>query len=129
VAYRDSTRSVMQAAGLSFLFGMVLGDFVGGGAVVIASKALLSSSYSRMVERRADAYAVELMTKLGGDPRALGTLLERIEGTNHPGPKLLLDHPDTRDRLAAINASQPVKTNPLLSPSEWAALKRTCAGP
>jgi Zn-dependent protease with chaperone function len=128
VAYRDSTRSVMQAAGLSFLFGMVLGDFVGGGAVVMASRALLNSSYSRMVERRADAYAGDLMTKVGGDPRALGAVLVRIEGTNHPGPKLLLDHPDTRDRLAAINTIHPVKTNPLLSASEWAALKRICAG-
>jgi Zn-dependent protease with chaperone function len=128
VAHRDSTRSVMQAAGLSFLFGMVLGDFVGGGAVVMASRALLNSSYSRTVERRADAYAVDLVTKLGGDPRALGTILVRIEGTNHPGTKLLLDHPDTRDRLAAINTVHPVKTNPLLSASEWAALKRICAG-
>ena len=32
VAHRDGTRTVLQAAGLSFLFGMMLGDFVGGGA-------------------------------------------------------------------------------------------------
>ena len=38
VAHRDGTRSVLQAAGLSFLFGMLLGDFVGGGAVVIAAQ-------------------------------------------------------------------------------------------
>jgi Zn-dependent protease with chaperone function len=128
VAHRDSTRSVMQAAGLSFLFGMVLGDFVGGGAVVLASKALLQTSYSREVERRADAYAVELMTRLGGDARALGAILLRIEGTNHPGVKLLLDHPDTKDRLAAINTAAPTKTTVLLDPLEWAALKRICAG-
>src|SRR5262245_19624464 len=85
VAQRDSTRSVMQAAGLSFLFGMVLGDFVGGGAVVLASKMLLQTSYSREVERRADAFAVELMNKVGGNPRSLGTILVRIDGSNHPG--------------------------------------------
>src|SRR5215510_6711776 len=129
VANRDSTRSVMQAAGLSFLFGTVLGDFVGGGAVVIASKALLQNSYSREVERRADAYAVELMTRLGGDTRALGAILLRIDGTNHPGMKLLLDHPDTKDRVAAINMAPPTKTADLLNPLEWAALKRICAGP
>ena len=38
VAHRDGTRSVLQAGGLSLLFGMLLGDFVGGGAVVIAAK-------------------------------------------------------------------------------------------
>jgi predicted Zn-dependent protease len=128
VANRDSTRTVIQAAGLSFLFGTVLGDFVGGGAVVLASKALLQTSYSREVERRADAYAVELMDKVGGDPRALGIILQRIDGTNHPGMKLLLDHPDTKDRLAAINTAPPTKAVPLLDPVEWAALKRICSG-
>jgi len=41
VAHRDGTKAVLQAGGLSFLFGMLLGDFVGGGAVVIAAKTVL----------------------------------------------------------------------------------------
>ena len=49
VAHRDGTRSILQSAGLSFLFGMLLGDFVGGGAVVIGARAVLQSSYSREV--------------------------------------------------------------------------------
>jgi Zn-dependent protease with chaperone function len=130
VIQRDSTRALIQGAGLSFLFGMVLGDFVGGGAVVLASRTLLQTSYSREVERRADAYAVELTTRLGADPHALGAILVRIDGSNHPGVKLLLDHPDTQDRLKAIQAAAPVKGGaPLLSASEWGALKRICAGP
>ena len=44
VAHRDGTRTVLQTAGLSFLFGMMLGDFVGGGAVVIAARTVLKSS-------------------------------------------------------------------------------------
>jgi Zn-dependent protease with chaperone function len=129
VAHRDGTRSVLQAAGLSFLFGMVLGDFVGGGAVVIATKALLQLSYSREVERRADAFGVELVNGIGGDARALGTILTRIEGASHPGSKLLLDHPDTKDRLAAINAMAAARASgALLQPAEWAALKRICGG-
>ena len=44
VAHRDGMRSILQTAGLSFLFGMLLGDFVGGGAVVIAATTLLKSS-------------------------------------------------------------------------------------
>jgi Zn-dependent protease with chaperone function len=129
VAHRDGVRSVLQTAGLSFLFGMVLGDFFGGSAVVIAARVLLQSSYSREVERRADAFGVELMTKIGGDARALGAILMRIDGSSHSGVKLLLDHPDTKDRLAAINAMTRTNTAAaLLSPSEWAALKRICAG-
>jgi Zn-dependent protease with chaperone function len=129
VAHRDSTRSVIQTAGLSFLFGMVLGDFVGGGAVVMASKALLQTSYSREVEERADRYGTELVDKIGGNPRALGDILVRIEGSNHPGMKLLLDHPDTQERLAAINSLAPARNaTKLLGPAEWSALKRICAG-
>jgi predicted Zn-dependent protease len=68
VAHRDGTRSILQSAGLSFLFGMLLGDFVGGGAVVIGARAVLRSSYSREVEGAADRYGVELMNRAGGDP-------------------------------------------------------------
>ena len=60
VAHRDGKRSVLQGAGLSFLFGMLLGDFVGGGAVIFAAKTILQTSYSREVETAADGYGVEL---------------------------------------------------------------------
>ena len=71
--------------GLSFLFGMLLGDFVGGSAVVIGARAVLQSSYSRETESAADRYGVELMRRAEGDPRALGTMLTRLGGAVHPG--------------------------------------------
>jgi predicted Zn-dependent protease len=129
VAHRDGTRAVLQGAGLSLLFGMLLGDFVGGGAVVFAAKTILQTSYSREVEAAADGYGVVLMTRIGGDARALGHLLTRIEGTTHPGPKILLDHPETRERVASIEAmAKSAPTRPLLAPAEWAALKNICTG-
>jgi Zn-dependent protease with chaperone function len=144
VANRDGTRSILQAAGLSFLFGMVLGDFVGGGAVVIGARAVLQSSYSREVESAADRYAVELMGRAGGDPRALGAVLTRLAGANHPGMDILSDHPDTKLRVKLIEdlakpaadlarptadlARPTAAPQSLLEPSEWAALKRICAG-
>jgi len=128
VAHRDGTRSVLQAAGLSLLFGMLLGDFVGGGAVVIAATTILKTSYSRDVEAAADVFAVTVIGKLGGDARALGRILLRIAGTTHPGPKILADHPETEDRIAAIEAlAPPPPTRPLLDQADWAALKTICA--
>jgi Zn-dependent protease with chaperone function len=130
VAHRDGTRSILQAAGLSFLFGMLLGDFVGGGAVVIGARAVLQSSYSREVESAADRFGVELMGRVGGDARALGVVLTRISGANHPGMEILSDHPDTKSRVKLIEELAKAAAPPqsLLEPSEWAALKRICAG-
>ncbi len=42
--------------------------------------------------------------------------------------KILLDHPETKDRIIAINAvavSGP--TTPLLDAADWSALKQICA--
>ena len=65
---------------------------------------MLQSSYSREVEAAADVYGVELMDKVGGDARALGAILAKIGGATEPGMKILLDHPETKARIAAINA-------------------------
>jgi Zn-dependent protease with chaperone function len=129
VAHRDGTRSLLQSAGLSFLFGMLLGDFTGGGVVVIAARTVVQSAYSREVEAAADLYGVQLMSRIGGDARAFAAILERIAGAIEPGFKILLDHPQTKDRIAAVMAAidaHPSTTQPLLPPSEWAALKRIC---
>jgi Zn-dependent protease with chaperone function len=128
VAHRDSTRTVLQAAGLSFMFGMLLGDFVGGGAVVIAAKTVLRSSYSRQVESAADAYSVALMRKVGGDQHALATILTRMVADKDRGVKILRDHPATKERIAAIDAiAESGPTTALLEPAEWAALKQICS--
>jgi Zn-dependent protease with chaperone function len=128
IAHRDGTRIVLQTAGLSFLFGMMLGDFVGGGAVVIAARTVLKSSYSRRAEAAADDYSVALMAKAGGDPHALAAILGRIASDREHGLKILLDHPETRARIAAIDAvPASVAAQPLLDAADWAALKQICA--
>jgi Zn-dependent protease with chaperone function len=130
VAHRDGTRTVLQQGAMSLLFGLLLGDFVGGGAVVVAGKAILQTSYSRSVEATADDYAVDLMNGLGADPRALGTILARIDGSSHSSLKLLLDHPETKERVSAINArAGTAPISPVLAPSEWTDMKRICSEP
>jgi len=129
VAHRDGTRSLLQSAGLSFLFGMLLGDFTGGGVVVIAARTVVQSAYSREVEAAADLYGVRLMARIGGDARAFAAILDRIAGAIEPGVKIIADHPQTKDRVAAIIAAvaaQPAALQPLLAPPQWAALKRIC---
>jgi hypothetical protein len=111
IAHRDGTKMVLQ-----------------GGAVIIAAKTVLQSSYSRDVEAAADAYGVGLMNKIGANGRALGTMLAKIGGATEPGTEILLDHPETSSRIKAINAlAMPAPLPaPLLNAPEWAALKRIC---
>ncbi len=150
VAHRDGVRAVVHAAGLSFLFGMLIGDFSGGGAAIIAMRTVVQSAYSRETEAAADAYGAKLIAQLGRDPRALGAILLRIAGTPGPMAKILFDHPEARERAAAIDAiaaatpphrplpppapfadgtGSPTAPPGLLDAAEWAALKRICGGP
>jgi Zn-dependent protease with chaperone function len=127
VAHRDGTRAVLQAAGLSFLFGTLLGDFGGGTAVVFATRMVLQSSYSRETETAADLYGATLMSRIGGEPRALGTLLLRIAGKPGGIANFLLDHPEATQRIAAIETiARPARPAKLLDESEWQALKQVC---
>ncbi len=149
VAHRDGAKSVLEAAGLSLLFGMLLGDFTGGGAVIIAARTVLQTAYSRGAEAAADEFGARLMYRVGGDPQALGAILLRISGKAAVGPHLLLDHPTAQQRADAIakiaqppamgalpgtqeradavtKLAKPSPTGPLLSPSEWQALKSIC---
>ena len=64
---------------------------------------MLQSSYTREAETAADAYGADLMNKAGGDARALASMLDKIGGATEPGMKILLDHPETKARVAAIN--------------------------
>jgi predicted Zn-dependent protease len=129
IANRDGTRAILQGAGLSLIFGILVGDFVGGGAVVLASESLLKLAYSRSAEARADDFAVRTMQAAGGDPRALGRFLSRIAGKVGTG-SIFLDHPATPDRVARIDAIAPPQSHgaTLLDAAEWRALKRICAG-
>jgi Zn-dependent protease with chaperone function len=130
VAHRDGMRSVLQAGGLAFVFGLVLGDFVGGGAIIIAAKTVLQLRYSREVEADADRFAVDLMEKAGADARALGVILMRIAGETENGIKILANHPATKERAVWIETAARSKTHaPLLDEAGWAALRRICSAP
>jgi predicted Zn-dependent protease len=128
VMHRDGTKTVLEAAGLSLLFGMLLGDFTGGGAAVVAARTVLQTAYSRSAEAAADEFGARLMYKVGGDPRALGDILVRISDKPGLAPHFLLDHPEAQERAAAIaKVGQPSQMKALLTQAEWNALKGICS--
>lgn len=59
---------------------------------------------------------------------ALGTVLAKIGGATERGMAILRDHPETRQRVAAIDRiSAPHRGKPFLDAAEWAALRNICA--
>jgi Zn-dependent protease with chaperone function len=128
VANRDGTRSILQSAGLSLIFGMLLGDFVGGAAVVVAAQSLFKAAYSRQQETAADDFAVRTLQELDANPRALATFLDRV--ARHTKPRsMFLGHPSVAERVERINriALKQEHGKPLLDTTEWQALRTICS--
>jgi predicted Zn-dependent protease len=129
VSHRDSLRKIIQTGGTSFLIGLLFGDVTGGSAMIFVGRSLFDASYSREQERAADAFAIDVMHKLGRSPKPLGDLLVRVTGTEaNNGMTLLSSHPLSEDRLALMSKDTGSSSGPeLLSAAEWKALKNICA--
>jgi Zn-dependent protease with chaperone function len=128
VKHRDNMRHLIQTGGTSFLFGLLFGDVTGAGAMIFVGRSMLDASYSRDAERNADAFAVEVMHKLGRSPLPMGELLFRITGEQGKNPlSILAGHPVTEERLDTMKkAHRPNTGAELLSPAQWRALKGIC---
>ena len=80
VHHRHNMRMLIQNGGSSFLIGLLLGDVIGGGAVIFVTRSLLQASHSREAEQQADDFAIAVMHKLGRSPLPMAELLFRITG-------------------------------------------------
>jgi predicted Zn-dependent protease len=128
VKYRHGLQSAIQSGGLGFLLGTVFGDFAGGTAVVLASRALIQSAFSRDAEREADAFGVDLMLKAGGNPAGLASFFTAM-GAGAPGAlSWITSHPANAERERAIldMARGRAMAVPALTPEQWTALRAIC---
>src|SRR5436305_3399133 len=121
-------RGLIYNGGTSFLIGLLFGDITGSGALIFASRSLVTSSYSREAEQNADAFSIGAMLRLGRSPKALGELLLRVTGKEVDKTlSILSNHPLSEDRLARMSREdRPPTGAPLLTEEEWAALKSIC---
>jgi Zn-dependent protease with chaperone function len=126
--HRDSMRNLIYNGGTSFLIGLLFGDITGSGALIFASRSLVTASYSREAEQNADAFSIDVMHKLGRSPKPMGELMFRVTGKEGDrGLSFLASHPLTEDRLARMSKEdQPPGGPPLLTAAEWASLKAIC---
>ncbi len=131
VYHRDVLRATLKNGGTSFLIGLFFGDVTGGSSMTFLTQMLINNSYSRNVERQADAFSAETMLALGRDPATMAQLLSRI-GKGEESRSFLewiSTHPDTKERLAsqsAMRGRMNGTSRPLLTEGEWKALKDIC---
>jgi Zn-dependent protease with chaperone function len=129
--HRDSTRELIYNGGTSFLIGLLFGDVTGAGALIFASRSLLTASHSREAEQGADTFSIEVMHALGRPTKPMGELLLRVTGKQGEtaAGSILASHPLTEDRLARMSEEdRPSTRPPLLTDDEWAAVKSICDG-
>ena len=82
-------------SGLTSSFGGVIGDIV---------KTMVTSGYSRDLEKAADLEAVRILHDVGYDPAALVRVLKAMETKLKPGGKdFAKTHPDPEVRIAYLN--------------------------
>jgi Zn-dependent protease with chaperone function len=126
--HRDNMRGLIYNGGTSFLIGLLFGDITGSGAVIFTSRTLITSANSREAETAADTFSIEMMQKLGRPPKAMGELMLRVTGKEGgKGLSIISSHPLTEDRLARMSKEdQTPRGAPLLSDTEWQALKGIC---
>jgi hypothetical protein len=118
--HRDATRNLIYNGGTSFLIGLLFGDITGSGALIFASRSLVTSSYSREAEQNADSFSIDTMHRLGRSPKAMGELMLRVTGKEE-------DKSLSEDRLARMKSEErPLTGPPLLTADEWASLKAIC---
>lgn len=128
VKHRHGLQAVVQAGGLGLLLGTVFGDFAGGTAIILASRTLIQSAFSREAEREADLFAVDLMLKAGGDPMGLARFFANFSAADPGALAWIASHPANADRERAISQAL-AERRPraaAMSGEAWTALRSIC---
>jgi Zn-dependent protease with chaperone function len=116
VTERHVLRNIISSVGLYAVFSLLIGDAVGGiAALANAAPLLLSKSYSRDLERDADAIGFEYLISANIDPRGMVAFFKRILAIENKanevfpdasglidGLRFLSTHPNTEERIVAL---------------------------
>jgi predicted Zn-dependent protease len=105
VAGRHGLRGLVQDSMISMLLALVIGDV--SALAAAASSSVLEASYSRDLEREADAYAIEALNANGIPLKYLADMLRRLESaagaSGMPSAlRYLSTHPATDERIRQL---------------------------
>jgi len=128
VIARHAMESVARDMGVSLLMEFALGGF-GGGIAGAAGQALLSTAYSRDVEREADRISLDILARAKISSKELTTFFARLAreyGDEEKHFAIISTHPISAERARAVARPDPADVRPSLSAAEWASLKKIC---
>ena len=105
---RHTLRGLIQSSLINMLLAVVAGDV--SAIAAAASSSLLEASYSRDLEREADAYAIETLRASRIPLKHLADMLQRLETAagaagNSSALKYLSTHPATDERIRVLSGS------------------------
>lgn len=137
VERRHSVKQMRKEFGLGLLAlpGVIVGGIVSEDLATLAGKPFeaVAAGYSRDQEREADTLGQPLAAAAGYDPKAMATILDRMErfiGTlthEKRAPSFFDSHPTTPERVGTLNQRaagiKPAPANPV-APSEAAFYRR-----
>lgn len=133
VESRDPTRGALRAAGSAGLLSMVLGDFTGGGLLVIVADHIFNAAYTREAEVAADAYAVGMLNAANVSTDGMVTFfrtLDDMDGDAERIPEYFSTHPHSGDRADRASSGQAHDHGhtQVVSNADWLKIKAMCDG-
>ena len=129
VRNREVMQALLRQMGLSVLLGGMNGD-VGGGV-----NALVSSTYSRGAEAKADDYAIRAMEKARVSPEGTAGFFARLAaaekmlGKGKAALGYLSSHPlsESREKKFRASLTKGTATTPVVTAEQWRAIVDSCA--
>lgn len=127
VVRRHTTSAVIEALGLAFLFGVMLGD-PGTAVIGSAGEVLVGLGFRREAEMEADASAIALLERADVSTGGLADLFDRLGRRAGDMPEalhLLSTHPSDESRRELFERHATDRP-PSLGAREWRELKDIC---
>jgi len=121
---RHPIRGVVHQLGVGSVIGLIFGDSTIAGAGQIA----LALSYTRDIEREADAHGTEILKAAGLRADGLSRFLDKIKNDKSFTPLLpdfFSTHPDLGERVQATQ--QPAEGMSAMPDDEWQQVKAICS--
>ena len=119
-------RGVVHQLGVGSVIGLLFGD----STIASAGQIALALSYTRDIEREADARGVAILKEAGLRADGLSRFLDKIDHDKSLKvllPDFLSTHPDLPERVAAT--AQPATGANAMSEAAWAKVRAMCAKP